>query len=58
MFSDFIFNAMWCVFLVFCLNALVDFCFGVDIVGGIIEKVSSLLGGRPRGKKGEDGEDA
>jgi len=56
MFTDFIINAMWGVFLVFCLNALVDFCFGVDIVGGIIEKLGSLFNGKSNKKN--DGEGA
>lgn len=57
MFARFIVDTMWYVFLLFCLNALIDFCFGVDIAGGIIKKVSSLLGGKPK-KKGKDDEAA
>ena len=56
MFSNFIINAMWCVFLVFCLNALIDFCFGVDIVCGIIEKLSAFINGKS--SKKNDGEGA
>lgn len=56
MFARFILDAMWCVFLLFCLNMLVDFCFGVDIAEGIIKKVGMFLSGKP--KKGEDGKAA
>lgn len=47
---------MWSVFLIFCLNALIDFCFGIDIVGVIIEKLSILFNGKTNKKN--DGEGA